>query len=240
MQFHFSPRICLSFSDKLPDLILQPLTSTPGVDAKSTSCFTRIMATPPRYFQKHSYYHVYNRGNRKQNIFLQNKDYERFLERLREYKEKFNVTILGYCLMPNHFHFLLRQESDIPISLFMLRLGTSYAKYFNIKYSEVGSLFQGRFKAKLIDSDEYLLQVSRYIHRNPFSILTPGVELVAYPWSSYRAYVNGEKDNILVDSSCILNYFSENNKLKEYKQFTEYDSPTEDEIQQLKGYVFED
>jgi putative transposase len=214
---------------------LQPQGLTPSIQ----ECFTNIMATPPRYFQKNSYYHVYNRGNRKQNIFFQNKDYERFLERLREYKDKFDITILGYCLMPNHFHFLLRQESDIPISLFMLRLCTSYAKYFNIKYEEVGSLFQGRFKAKIIDSDEYLLQVSRYVHRNPLSISTPGVELTAYPWSSYAAYVNGEKNNI-IDSSYILNYFSENNYLKDYKQFTEYDSPTEDEIQQLKVYIFED
>jgi REP element-mobilizing transposase RayT len=196
------------------------------------------MATPPRYFQKGSYYHVYNRGNRKQNIFLQNKDYNRFLERLKEYKDKFEATILGYCLMPNHFHFLLKQETDTPISLFMLRLGTSYAKYFNIKYDEVGSLFQGRFKAKLIDSDEYLLQVSRYIHRNPLSISTPGVELARYPWSSYAAYLNTKKDN-LVDFSYILSYFSKSNQSKDYKQFTEYDF-TEEAEQQIKEFVFED
>ena len=212
--------------------------STPGVDAECISCFTKNMATPPRYFQKDSYYHVYNRGNRKQNIFLQSRDYKRFLERLKEYKDKFEVTILGYCLMPNHFHLLLRQETDNPISLFMLRLGTSYAKYFNIKYNEVGSLFQGRFKAKLIDSDEYLLQVSRYIHRNPIPISTPGVELALYPWSSYAAYVNGKKDDI-VDPSYMFSYFTKNNPAKDYKQFTEYEI-SEGEAAQISEFVFED
>lgn len=125
------------------------------------------MATPSRYFQKNSYYHVYNRGNRKQNIFLSHRDYTRFLKKTKEYKDKFGVTILCYCLMPNHFHFLLRQDTDVPLTTFMLRLGTSYAKYFNIKYEEVGSLFQDRFRAKLIETDAYLLELSRYIHRNP-------------------------------------------------------------------------
>ncbi|MDO8620782.1 MAG: transposase [Candidatus Levybacteria bacterium] len=183
------------------------------------------MATPVRYFQKGSYYHVYNRGNRKQNIFLFPPDYERFLKRVREYKEKFRITILGYCLMPNHFHFLLRQDSDVPLTSFMLRLGTSYAKYFNIKYRQVGSLFQDRFKTKLVENDEYLLQLSRYIHRNPKEILpsTPGVELASYQWSSYPSYLKLANDE-LTESAFILNYFSKANPAKDYKKFVEYDS----------------
>lgn len=194
------------------------------------------MATPPRYFQKGGYYHVYNRGTRKQEIFIQKKDYERFLERLKEYKNKFEVSILVYCLMPNHFHFLLRQETDIPITFFMLRLGTSYAKYFNIKYDQVGSLFQGPFKAKLVDSDEYLLQLSRYIHRNPIS--TRGVDLEFFPWSSYAAYVKGEA-NDLVDPSSILSYFAKNNPSSNYKQFTEFDFKEED-LEQITDIIFGD
>lgn len=194
------------------------------------------MATPPRYFQKDSYYHVYNRGTRKQNIFIQKRDYERFLERLKEYKDKFEISILAYCLMPNHFHILLKQETDTPITFFMLRLGTSYAKYFNIKYDQVGSLFQGRFKTKLIDSDEYLLHVSRYIHRNPIS--TPGVGLEFFPWSSYSSYVKGEK-NDLVDPSFILDYFAKNDPGNDYKKFTEYDYKEEDN-QRINNLIFED
>ncbi len=183
------------------------------------------MATPPRYFQKGSYYHVYNRGNRKQNIFLVRKDYKRFLDKMLKYKSKFGVTIMCYCLMSNHFHFLLRQNTDIPITSFMLRLGTSYAKYFNIKYEQVGSLFQSRFRAKLIETDEYLLHLSRYIHRNPkeFLLSTPGVELLNYEWSSYPYYVNKNTKDELIDSALILNYFAKNNSSKDYKSFTEYE-----------------
>lgn len=190
------------------------------------------MATPIRYFQKGSYYHVYNRGNRKQNIFLSYRDYERFLKKVKEYKEKFKISILGYCLMLNHFHFLLRQDNDIPITSFMLGLGTSYAKYFNIKYGEVGSLFQDRFKAKLVEKDEYLLQLSRYIHRNPKEILlrTPGVELADYRWSSYPSYINKDnKDkNDIVDTSFVLNYFAKDDPRGDYRKFVEYDSKDED------------
>lgn len=198
------------------------------------------MATPSRYFQKGACYHVYNRGNRKQNIFIGHRDYGRFLKRTKKYKDKFGVSILCYCLMPNHFHFLLRQDTEVPITTFMLRLGTSYAKYFNIKYEEVGSLFQDRFKAKLIETDEYLLQLSRYIHRNPKEVLpsTPGVELASYPWSSYSAYVNGIK-NELVDSTFILNYFAKNNPSKDYKNFVEYDLQKED-LDSISDLLIED
>lgn len=198
---------------------------TPGVDARKIVYYYCCMATPLRYFQKGSYYHVYNRGNRKQNIFIQYRDYERFLKRMKMYKEKFGVSILCYCLMPNHYHFLLRQETDIPITVFMLRLGTSYAKYFNIKYEQVGSLFQGRFRAKLIETDEYLLHLSRYIHRNPLEIQlsTPGVELADYRWSSYINYLNFVK-NPMIESEYILGYFAKNNKSNDYKKFVEYGS----------------
>lgn len=187
------------------------------------------MATPIRYFQKGSYYHVYNRGDRKANIFLSPNDYERFFKRTKEYKAEFKVIILSYCLMPNHFHFLLRQDSDASLSSFMLKLGTSYAKYFNIKYEQVGSLFQGRFKAKLVEKDAYLLQLSRYIHRNPVEILpsTPGVELADYKWSSYPAYL-GKIKNDLVDTSFVLNYFAKNDPHGDYKKFVEYDFKEKD------------
>lgn len=167
---------------------------------------------------------MYNRGNRKQNIFRQRGDYERFLKRTKEYKERFGITLLCYCLMKNHFHFLLRQDTEIPLTIFMLRLGTSYAKYFNIKYGEVGSLFQDRFRAKIVETDEYFLSLSRYIHRNPLELLsTPGVELRDYVWSSYSAYLSGEI-NKLVNPTIILNYFARNNPEQEYRDFTEQSS----------------
>lgn len=136
--------------------------------------------------------------------------------------------------MPNHYHLLLRQDTEIPISQFMLHLGTSYAKYFNIKYNEVGSLFQDRFKAKLIENDEYLLHLSRYIHRNPLKILasTPGVELKNYLWSSYDDYLS-EETNTRLDKSFILNYFSTTNRQRDYKNFVEYDSGDEEMSEEI-------
>lgn len=199
-----------------------------------------IVATSPRYFQKGSFYHVYNRGTRKENIFISFRDYERFTKRTQEYKEKFGISILCYCLMPNHFHFLLRQNSDASITSFMLHLGTSYAKYFNIKYDQVGSLFQDRFKTKLIETDEYLLQLSRYIHRNPIEILSPtsGVELASYRWSSYSVYLRGEK-NELVDPTFILSYFTKDDPSSDYKKFVEYDFK-EENLSQIKDLLLED
>lgn len=182
------------------------------------------MATPVRYFEKDGIYHIFNRGARKQTIFLERRDYKRFLERVATYKKEYGVDVLAYCLMPNHYHFLLKQISDMPLSTFMLHLGTSYAKYFNLKYSEIGSPFQGRFRAKQVHTDEYLLQVSRYIHRNPKEILllTPGVTLETYPWSSYSLYLSPQMDK-LVNQEFVLSNFASNNPSEDYRQFTEHE-----------------
>lgn len=137
--------------------------------------------------------------------------------------------------MSNHFHLLMRQEEAGAITKFMLRLCTSYAKYFNIKYELVGRLFQERFRAKLVETDEYLLHLSRYIHLNPISDnledlknlrSTPGVErkeiheqLVNYQWSSYREYCGPTKG--LRETQFILNYFSKTNPQNSYEEFVE-------------------
>lgn len=180
------------------------------------------MSSPLRTFQEGYFYHIYNRGNRKQQIFFSSADYMRFLEKLTLYKKKYPVTIAAYCLMPNHYHLLIRQNSATPLTSLMLRLGTSYSKYFNIKYKQVGSLFQGRFQAKPVNSDIYLLHLSRYIHRNPTP--TPGVGLDQYEWSSYKIYLQA-KATSLVDPSYILKYFAKttDKQSAEYKKFVEYD-----------------
>ncbi len=206
------------------------LALTPGVTA---------MSTPVRHFQPNMPYHIYNRGNRKAEVFLIDKDYMRFLKRLKEYKDSYDVKILCYCLMPNHFHFLLKAKDPTSISAFMLRLSTSYAKYFNIKYHFVGRLFQERFRAKLVDTDEYLTHLSRYIHLNPISSdiedlthlrSTPGVErgeirkrLKEYPWSSYHEYLR-PKDGIC-STETILSYFSKTYPQLSYPAFVEASVP---------------
>jgi len=173
-----------------------------------------IMSARPAIFYPQGFYHVYNRGHNKQIIFYDAKDYRRYLKRLGEYLQKHEVTLLAYCLMPNHVHLLLRQDGDELIDRFIHRLHTAYTMYFNKKYEKVGAVFQGRFKAKLIDTDEYLLHVSRYIHINPVELFDThaqgpalSVELETYPWSSYGEYVN-PRSKCISDPTIIRNYFS--------------------------------
>jgi len=158
------------------------------------------------------YYHIFNRGNDKRNIFRQSRDYSRFQETIYYYqfpgpKQKLSdfsrqklhlftppqdaklIEVISYCLMPNHFHLLIRQQKDGGIAHFMSKLSNSYTKYFNTKYQRVGALFQGSFKSVLVKNDEQLMHLSRYIHLNPVvANLTKVPE--AYPWSSYHEYLN--------------------------------------------------
>ena len=171
----------------------------------------------PRICYQGAHYHIYNRGNNKQKIFLNNDDHIFYLNKIREYKEKYNVTILCYCLMPNHMHLALLQNTEVPISKFVLSLHTSYSMYFNRKYDKTGHLFQGRFGQKIIDKDKYLLQVTSYIHFNP---LKNGLvkNLKDYQWSSYPDYIN-LREGTLCDKELVLYGRSP----EEYKKITEED-----------------
>ncbi|MBI4059307.1 transposase [Candidatus Microgenomates bacterium] len=180
------------------------------------------MATSPRYFETGGYYHIYNRGNRKQSIFFHYRDYERFLEKVVEYKKKYPLEILTYCLMPNHIHFLVKQIIDNSISRFMSDICNSHSRYINVKYDLVGSLFQGRFKAKRVEKDEYLIHLSRYIHLNPVELLYLGGDvfekLLNYQWSSLAAYLLNKKDE-LVNKEVILEYFPSKDPVNDYREF---------------------
>lgn len=180
-------------------------------------------------------YHIYNRGSDKKDIFLQPRDYQRFQKTFYYYhfsdaKIRFSkfvkselktlkidapklVEIICYCLMPNHFHFLLKQVSDKGISAFMSKISNSYTKYFNTKYKRVGPLLQGAFKSVLIETDEQLLHLSRYIHLNP---IVSGLhkDLETYKWSSYSEYVTGNSGVCSIDA--ILGYFSSNQSYDEF------------------------
>ena len=126
------------------------------------------------------------------------------------------VEILCYCLMPNHFHFLLRQLKERGITRFMTRFTDSYAKYFNTKHKRNGPLFQGRFKAVRIEDDNQLLHVSRYIHLNPVVSYVVSVDqLDAYPWSSMGEYLGLHK-NQLSNKDLILGQFKD---AKAYRSF---------------------
>lgn len=138
------------------------------------------------------YYHIYNRGNSKQQIFLDEKDYKRFIDLLYAVnsEEKFNfsdsvkgisvyernidkklISIGAYCLMPNHFHILITPLSEEGVSRFMQKLSTAYAMYFNQKYKHTGSLFEGKFKAEHLNNDIYLKYIFSYIHLNPIKLI---------------------------------------------------------------------
>lgn len=175
-------------------------------------------------------YHVYNRGSEKRSIFQSDHDYKKFLHRTKENAQKFSITILCYCLMHNHFHFLLQQTTDMPITAFMNAVQLGHAKFFNTKYERVGPLYQSRFKAKPITSDEYLLQLSAYIHKNPIAALLDSGNpsdswnlldrLHSYPYSSYREYL-GFESKPLSKPDMILAYFSQTQPKLSYQTFVE-------------------
>jgi len=212
-----------------------------------------------------SFYHIYNRGVDKNHIFLDEVDYKTFLRSLRIYlspKEKiikelkdenliakvlplnnfFNkIDLIGFCLMPNHFHLLLRQKDSSSIEFFMRSLASKYVRYFNQKYRRVGPLFQGIYKAVLIESEEQLLHTSRYIHLNPIEILKDSF-LIDYRWSSYPAYVkNWEVEWLKKDY--ILSYFTQvkGYGFSSYQGFVEgYKEKNEEEMLKYKKLIFDE
>lgn len=233
-------------------------------------------------FLNNHFYHIYNRGVDKREIFLEASDYFRFLHDLYEFNDKnstplhigrkFNqetgrdpssaklttssrstdrkrdllVEIVCFVLIPNHFHFILRQLQENGVVLFMRKLG-GYSYFFNKKYERSGTLFQGRFKSILIDSDEYLMHLSRYIHLNSLEMIEKdwrekGIEdkekaqefLGNYRWSSYLDYIGKENYPSLINKQPILEYFDD---FQEYKRFVEeYSFENLDEI---KDFILE-
>ncbi len=149
------------------------------------------MTRPLRVEYSGAIYHIINRGNAGENLFKGIKDRENFLKYLEKAVDRFSVKIHTYCLMTNHYHFLV-ETLQPNLSKAFQWINVSYAAYFNRKYRRKGHLFQGRFKSILVDADEYLKQLSRYIHLNP--VRTKLVEHPGdYPWSSYPVYIGKKK-----------------------------------------------
>ena len=179
------------------------------------------------------FYHIYNRGNAKANIFQDEDDYSYFLYKLKQnlFPSEFtkgnnkilprstplpddSFSLVSYCLMPNHFHLLLRQNKDIAPSKLMLKLCTSYSKYFNKKYDRVGHLFQDQFKQVIIEEDKQLKWLLAYIHQNP-KIAELVNDLEKYRWSSYNDYI-GTGDSRLCDLSIVMEQFKDKNDFKKF------------------------
>jgi len=145
-------------------------------------------------------YHVTIRGNARQRIFDDDHDRERFLQRLAESVDTYGVQVFLFCLMINHVH-LVVETPLANLHKFMQSLETGYTVYYNLRHDNCGHLFQGRYAAKLVEGDEYLFKLSRYIHLNPvFVDAVKNLELKKrleylrnYKWSSYRSYIGTDK-----------------------------------------------
>lgn len=148
-------------------------------------------------------------------IIFERENYLYFLRQVRKYLAGGAVGIIGYCLMPNHYHLLVRLQAD-DLSKPMQQLGLSYTKAINRRHGRAGSLFQGPFKAAHVDLDEYLLHLSRYIHLNP---VAAGLAKRPEDWefSSYREYV-GLRDGTLPRPDVVLGHFA---SADEYRRFVE-------------------
>jgi len=152
-------------------------------------------------------YHVMIRGNRKQDIFLEDGDRFRFIKILKKVKQKGEYELYAYCLMSNHVHLLIKEKNE-QISRVMKRINISYVNYFNQKYQQIGHLFQDRYKSEPIENENYLLAVLSYIHNNPLNAFIVK-NLEEYTWSSYCLYIKElSYQDFLIDRESILSLFS--------------------------------
>lgn len=175
-----------------------------------------------QYFQG-AIYHIYNHGNGQQDIFLEENDYRFYLKRLAENLKKHHVSLICYALMPNHLHLVAKQETEEPIHKFISSLHTSYSMYFNKKHHRTGHLFQDRFKQVLVDSDEQLIHLSRYLHLNP---VQAGLaeKPWKYFWSSYQEVMGSNplslcNKDILVGSMIGLTGMDKEDFTRKYAEF---------------------
>jgi putative transposase len=208
------------------------------------------------------YYHIYNRGSNKQPIFLTPSDFKQAINTFAYYsisdpplryshfkevnaKEKEQIlqikniklaNILCYCLMPNHFHILLRQNSNDGIQKMLRKFQISYTKYFNTKYNRIGPILQGPFKAVRIEDDYQLIHVSRYIHLNSYSsFIVKNVKGIDnYKWSSWSEY--NYKIKKICDTKEILSHFKNR---KGYRRFVFDNADYQRELNTIKHLLIE-
>ena len=162
------------------------------------------MSRQPRLFSESGVYHIMLRGVNHCHLFEEIEDFEYFLARLALVKTELSLGVFAYCLMSNHVHLLVREESPGDVVALMRKSLTPYAWWFNRKYARSGALIANRYKSACVTDDAYLLSVVRYIHRNPVEAgMTAQME--GYLWSSYRSYVTGV--SALVDTDFVLGMF---------------------------------
>src|SRR3989344_1494867 len=197
------------------------------------------MPRSPRLNVPDLIYHVFSRGNNRENVFFEEKDYHRFLDNLERFSTSFHYDIYAYCILPNHFHLLLRTHST-SLSKIMQVLMTAYTMYANKKYQRVGHIFQGRFHSIVVEKETYLLQVFRYIHLNPVEAgLADAPE--NYPWSSYQFYLTEINRIPWLSYTEVLEMFSKDitKQIQLLKEFTIFEiSGTFDPMkEQVRGVL---
>lgn len=185
------------------------------------------MARPLRIQYPNAVYYVTCRGNERQAIFRDDADRKRFLQILIQSHNIYTVKIYSYVLMSNHFHLLVETPLG-NLAEFMRKFNITYTSYFNRRHNRVGHLYQGRYKSILVDKNEYLSVLSRYIHLNPVRIKSMEKvtvkdrikHLIRYPWSSLRGFINNRKKEWYIDYAMVLGeYGGDTDKArKEYKK----------------------
>lgn len=166
------------------------------------------MPRPKRFWHPGLYFHLIMRGNNRQNIFNDRADVNELFRVFSYVYDKFDFTIISYCIMNNHYHLLIR-SSEVPLSKIMMLVNKRYTQYYKRKYNFSGQLYEKRYFAKAIVDAQGLLEVSRYIHRNPIETKTPMVEKMEhYPYSSYQYYKTNEKSPFaFVDTAYLKTLF---------------------------------
>jgi len=167
-----------------------------------------VKARPP--YIPGCYYHFYNRGHDRSPIFRENENYLFVTRKIKEYSESLHLSIIAYCLMPNHYHFLVRQDGEFPAGLLPQRVFNSYSKAYNRMYDHHGTLFESPYQVKLIQIDAHLLHLCRYIHYNPQKDSLVA-DLIEWPHSNYLEWI-GIRNGALVDMEFIIdNFYSHKN-----------------------------
>jgi putative transposase len=168
----------------------------------------------PRLEFAGAFYHVTNRGNARETIFQDDYDYAAFLRELSKVVPRYGWLVHGFCLIPNHYH-LLVETPEPNLGRGMLRLNGAYARGHNVRHERVGHVFQGPYDAKLVETDEHLLEVCRYIARNP---CRAGLcdDPADWPWSSYRPLVGLERAPPYLHTRRVLGLFGTQ---KEFRSF---------------------
>lgn len=180
-------------------------------------------------------YHVFNRGVNKNKIFIDQQDYLVYLKKIKKYKEIYKIEFINYNLLPNHYHYTIKQLSEIPISKFMHVLHTSYGNYFNQRHKRVGHLFQGRYKQRIVSDHPYFIWLSAYVNGNA------GIhKIVADPkdwiYSSYLDYARLREGKICNFESVLENFKNKDEYLEYVKQVVEM---SKDKKKFLKEAEFE-